>query len=341
MDIQPAGTPPLSGSAIPAKLETSSQVERLREWEKLYKGDYVAHGVVRANEEALFKDGFLRCGENVLRRKGQLEFEGGAMAGAREIVRLPQQELEPKFLEPLKAKILELFEMSDEDIEELIRDIQNTRSPSDQDIEEHFLADLDAKRPQKSSDLREARNAYEDLITKLVRFKSLWKEGEKPRDIYVNTLVAIYIDKALPKDSRCKAQLARVFAIYERLVREKEVDVTMPEIGALLGRIRTARLLDAGKINQEIRVFRNHHAGCYGNVRIVIGGAKDIIGSEQVPETGEYLLLGIGQNKGKFFKIDLASPNVLILGPESSLAPYAENHPFSKNIVFTDALPKP
>lgn len=337
MDILPAGTPPLSEANIPAKSQASSQLERLSDWEKLYKNDYVAHGIVQANEKAVFEDGFLRCGEHVLRRKGQLEFEGGAMAGSREIVRLPQQELKSKILEPLKAKVLELFEMSDKDIEEMIRDIQKWRNGPEQG----FLATLEKKRPQKGSDLGEARTVYEDFIRKLLQFKSFWKEGEKPRDIYVNTLVAIYIDKALPKDSRCKAQLARIFTIYERLVGEKEVDVTMPEIGELLGRIRRARLLDPGKINQEIRVFRNHHAGCYGNVRILIGGAKDIIGSERIPQTGEYHLLGIGQNKGKFFKVDLASPNVLLLGPERSLAPYAENYPFSKNIVFTENLPKP
>ncbi len=338
MEIHPAGTPPLSEPGEPKKFDKelkARQLERLSEWEGLYKSDYVAHGIVRANEHAVLEDGFLRCGESVLRREGRLEFEGGAMAGHREVVRLPQQEINPKLLEPLKAKIIELFDMSDEDIEVMIRDIEKSRNP-----EEAFLASLKSLAPT-GFNLNRAATIFEDIIIKLVQLRpNLWKEGERPRDIYINPLVAIFVDKALPKDSRCKAQLARVFAIYERLVKEKKVDVTLPEIGALLGRIRRVRLLDPGKINQEIRVYRNHHVGCYGSVRVLIGGVQGIIGSEQVPQTGEYCLLGVGQNKGKFFKVDLASSNILILGPESSLAAYAENHPFSKNIVFTENVPK-
>ncbi len=324
-----------------------TQLSRLTEWNSLYQQDYVAHGITSKNVEAVMKDGYLRPAEQVLRRTGKVEFEGGPFSGSREVVYLPQNVIPSEKLRQIQDEVCELFALSDEDIEKLVLSSRpRTPKPADWNnksrteqftwLKSHALKDHE----RYTGEYFKNRMYLKDLLDEIMQdYPGLWKEKEKPRSLYSHPLVAMMIDKALPKEKRFKAQLTKVFEVYQRLVKEGKVHFSIQKLHSLFEEMRNSRLVEPYKIAGEIRVFRNSYKGCYGYVRVLIGGAEPIIGDKQIAATGEYELLAAGQNGGKFFKVDLSSPNVLIIGPELDLKDYAADPRFGKNVVFSENVP--
>ena len=321
------------------------QLERLSQWGKTYQTDFVAHGVVSANVKNILSEGRLRCAENILRRSGTLEFEGGA-SGEREVVRLPNDVFSSELLEKIKEFVIKSFELADDDIVKMIRDYDvNTkvRTLAKPDLLAFLNSPLyiEFQRVKyKAPDLFVAGEKYKNFIDEIIRDNpELWRKSEKPRDLYAVPILAIYIDKLLPKDKNCKAQLRKIFNIYHRLMEEKVISLSLVDIRLFLHRIKHYRLADPDKINEEIRVYKNAYSQCYGQLRILVGGTERILASDCF-EGGEHYLLNQGQNGGKFFKIDFSSSNVLLIGPKQILSDYAGDPRFGKNIIFSENIPK-
>lgn len=318
----------------------SQQLIRLSEWTKSYETDFVAHGIVSQNINSVLTDGRLRCAENVLRRTKRLEFEGGSCEGEREVISLPQDILSPKDLESIKEIVASAFELTDDKIETMIRRHNLwCKAPSEGMEKLRYML----KHSIHEGDIRYTLSDQENLHKKIIKFAlvkypNLWSSKDKPRDPYIEPLLAIYIDQALPKDKRCKAQLGRILNIYQRLINEKAIDMSLIEINTFLREYRKVRLLNPYKITGEIRVYKNSYIGCYGEVRVIIGGTEHILGSKP-QATGEYYLLSAGQNS-KFFKVDLSSPNVLIIGPQKLLSDFANDSRFGKNVIFAENIPE-
>jgi hypothetical protein len=348
-------------NALANQLSTQ-QVNRWAQWNQEFGTDFVSHGIGK-NIEAVLTDRRVRCGENILRRNQRLEFEGGSTCGAREIVAFPDNTQNEEFLkdiEEIKEIILKAFNYTDADIEKTLRilDIhtkaekQFPRESNDLDFWENVkkqdeLIDI-LKKPLSQmagnciDGLRQIQSAYENFLRCIIEeYPQIWSKNKSPRDLYAVPILAIYIDQSFPKEKRFKALLKRIYTIYEKLLDKKEIDLQSTDLQDFFYDLRKAWLADPYKINSTIRVDRNSIGRYgYGSVKILVGGTDKIIGSKQQEETGEHYLLNTLQNKGKFFKIDLAAKNILIIGPEKELSKFSDNPHFGQNIVFTENMPK-
>lgn len=350
--------PAMSGEfSDPARMH---QLHRLMEWRDRFGKDFAAHGVVTNNVEAVLKDGRLRCGENILRRTRKLEFEGGAYSGSREYVYLPENNI-PEFAEQVaevQKEILDAFSFSDADIEKTIRHVDlEYKAEKKYPIAKKDLDSLPDPNCERSRYRKAALEAlaqlpgkniwskdlleFDEYLKRVARYffakyPHLWASEYKPRELYALPLLALHIDETLPKEQKLKALLVRIFKIYRKLIDQKEIEVGLVEMGPFLDRLRKARLAEPYKINPDIRVYKNNFTDCYPGIMILIGGTERIIGSKSLPGTGEYCLLSPGQNGGKFFKVDLSSSNVLIVGPKEVLSKYADNPQLCRNIIFSE-----
>lgn len=345
---------PLKPPVMPKEFtaEQQAQLQRLGDWQKSYKTDYVGHGVASAKVSALLADGYLRCSENILHRTGRVEFEGGATKSGREVVYLPNPAVlkKPQNLKKIEDIVTKCFELNDGQIKNLLLDwdraVETRKSLGPQSLDE--VADL-----SKPVQEQESLPSHVDLInsnylTKVYayqrwlrgiakQFPQLWNENQRPRYVYEEPLIAICIDKLLPKEKRFKAQLQKISQMYNELKQNNSIKMSLVDICEELAILRKWRLGDPLKLNSDIRVDKNSK-GRYGNVKVVIGGSEPLIGSLQMKDTGEYHLLSQGQNGGKFLKIDLSAANVLIVGPRAILSDYAQDPRFGKNILFKEVL---
>ena len=334
---------------------------RLASWLKECGQDFVAHGVSDKNIKGLFEDGHLRCGEEILRRSGRLEFESssGSIHG-REVIYLPTILNRNK----LTNIALAAFDLSDEKIEELIltyfKRLNNleryTIDEYDGYEDDNFVEPkLDSKegklqRQEHVANMAEdlltgffKNQKFQDVIDTLIYNKNdeIWEMDKKPKEFfYQRTICAIAVDEALPEEKRCHYQLGKIYKVYSELMNERKIDLSEQEIGTLLSLIRDYRLIKPQKINAEIRTYRNKIYTCYGSLTILRGKASEVVGSGEIITTSEYHLLYPFQNKGKFFNIDLLDPKVLLFAPKDLISDLADDSPIRNNIIFTENLPR-
>lgn len=340
-----------------------AQIKRLDEWLTHEKIEFVCHGIFDTNiVKNVLKDGFLRSGEEILRNKSSLEFEGGSSRGARETVSLPR--INDKYRQTF-ADVVKIFEFNINEITKFIKSynsqlktlekykiwrinlsiVEKTEIKSDDEGKKNRRI----KAAKKAEEL--VNNYFSDAYYKTYyKLKNLFEsekeklwQGEKTltRDFYQVPLLAIAVDKSLPKEKRCHRQLAKIYEIYLGLKNDNQINISKREMRHLMFHMRRVRLLDPYKITSKIWAYKNDITNCYGFVYVLKKNIEHIVGGEieESHKTTEYFLLEPYQNKGEFFHVDLSDPNTLIIGSKKFLGGLIDDERLKNNLVFAENIP--
>jgi hypothetical protein len=116
------------------------------------------------------------------------------------------------------------------------------------------------------------------------------------------------------KDNNIYPYLTHKYEKYLKLGGSKS------EINSELIGERLTHLPDS-KLNAEIRAVHNDIDWSYGKCVILRGQPSAIIGDRR---SNEVVLLRPWENGGDYFKLELAEPNTLLIGPKSDLEPHIE-----------------
>lgn len=341
------------------QLDEAAQKDRqqnaLSLWLEKYANDCVAHAIDAKNVANTLDDGFLRSGEEVLRKTGRAEFEMGAVKGSRGSATLPQ------FSTQTKAKIEAegYFEADDESFPTLLQLYQDKiakyekigrrdmRKPlgREEKIQEGLSVDeRKANRVRNRLDIAVCAEVlaseffggfqwkqYCDEQLKLPELQSWFSGINSPKEKqYIRPLIAIALDEALPKERRLYSQLSTIYTTYQKMIEEQKIDINGEELGFLMNAIREVRLVSPLKITNVIRVVVNASTFSYGPVCVLRGESREVLGAFQ----DEFYLRAPEQNGGHFFQIALNDPKAVVIGPKELLSKYADR----ANVIFEENL---
>ncbi len=269
--------------------------EKVKDWLDKYRTDYVAHAVWKTNVASVLQSMSISPAEAVLRQKREVEYEKGSGYDCRgkENLNIDENKLkEAETLPPQWGYKAETFLYS-----LALSHIQSTHyqyfssafSQWNDFFQEHNIGDpilfyiaLDERRPSENRIDVQLAKLYKEMVVSRIKTKSLvWKEEKEndPSDIDV---------RLIEKEAQQTA--------YEFCMKARQCGIP------------------SSKLNCDIRVMQNAIAWSYGNVVVLRGDGKEVIGGCWSRE-GEAFLLAPFQNEGKFFSLDLTDPKILILAP--------------------------
>ncbi len=332
---------------------TIGQNERFQKWfQKCERNGFVAHGIRNLNVQKCFDDGHVRCGADIFMKTMTLEFEGGSVVNAREIISFSKEQLDPDHLlsHYFNCILKGYKEIFDEMIEYIPQWLQNCNEKEKKYINHKLKRSKRLKiKPiipppsPESSNLRDVGAWSYDLFenfNEYFRYISLKNDPPgKIRDIYKKPIVALALNSCLPDKYKYFTLVEKIKTVYETTILGQNCFINEKKLDNLIYSVVKCILLDPVKIQLSISVIPNSTVKCYGEVRVLSKKWEAKTLGETDDETGEVRLPMLNEKLNAFTTIDLADPTTIIVGPKAILSKLAiRSEAIRQNIVFNESL---